>query len=85
MESSIPPSSRTSLFERSPSEKSGELEVYVHVVDEGQELVLMKEGRIGEQQNQVVVEEEEQEKGKRVDPVSSSPPPPQQHSPAQQH
>ena len=91
-ESSVPPSGRTSLFKRAPSEKSGELsmklpkqrteqEVIVHVQDEGQELVLMEEGRMGEHQNQVVVE---QEKGKRVDP-ESSPSPPQQHSPAQQH
>ena len=92
-ESSVPPSSRTSLFERAPSEKPGELSmqqpkqrteqnVIVHVQDEDQESVLMEEGRMGEHQNQVVVE---QEKGKRVDPESSSPPPSQQHLPAQQH
>ena len=79
----MPPSSRTSLFERAPSEKSGELsmqlpkqktehEVIVHVQDDDQELVLMEESRMGEQQKQVVVEDEEQEKGKRVDPESSS-------------
>ena len=95
-ESSVPPSSRTSLFEHAPSAKFGELsmqlpkqktehEVIVHVQDDDQELVLMEESRMGEQQKQVVVEDEEQEKGKRVDPESSSPPPSQQHLPAQQH
>ena len=45
-----------------------EQEVIVHVQDEGQELVLMEEGRMGEHQNQVVVEEKK-EKGEGLQPV----------------
>ena len=72
------------LNENGGNGAAGKEEVIVHVKDEDQELVLMKEGYMGEQQKQVVVEDDEQEKGKRVDPESSSRPL-QQHSPAQRH